>query len=50
MSLHSREWGRSLEQLKKYERLRNDHHGMINRAGDYLDDTGNFLGNLLDYL
>ncbi|MFN7889963.1 MAG: polymorphic toxin-type HINT domain-containing protein [Pirellula sp.] len=50
MSLHSREWGRSLEQLKKYEGLRNDHHGMINRAGDYLDDTGNFLGNLLDYL
>jgi hypothetical protein len=50
MSLHSREWGRSLEKLKKFEGLRNDHHGMINRAGDYLDDAGNFIGNLLDYL
>jgi hypothetical protein len=50
MSLHSREWGRSLEKLKKFEGLRNDHHGMINRAGDYLDYQGNLIGNLLDYL
>jgi hypothetical protein len=50
VSLHSREWGRSLEKLKKFEGLRNDHHGIINRAGDYLDDAGNFIGNLADYL
>jgi hypothetical protein len=49
VSLHSREWGRSLEKLKKFEGLRSDHHGIINRAGDYLDDAGNFIGNLADY-
>ena len=50
VSLHSREWGRTLEKLKKFEGLRNDHHGIINRAGDYLDDAGKFIGNLADYL
>ena len=49
-SYHSREWGRALEALKKFEGLGNAHHGKILRNADYTDSAGQLLGNLLDYL
>ena len=45
-----RDWGRSLEGMKRDLGLPNNHHGRILDNGDYIDDGGNMLGNLLDYL
>jgi RHS repeat-associated protein len=51
LNLHSREWGRALEELKAQNFLPNNHHGKITEAGDYIDiKTGEVLGNLLEYL
>ena len=51
LDLSRREWGRALEALKKDTGLGNNHHGKIMESGDYVDaDTGEYLGNLLDYL
>lgn len=49
-NLSSREWGRALEALKSDNILRNDFHGRILDNGDYVDDTGNVIGNIGDYL
>ena len=49
-NLHSREWGRSLEKMKKDLSLPNDHHGKIDEFGGYWDGDGNLLGNIEDYL
>lgn len=49
-SLKPREWGRGLETLKKDLSLPNNHHGKITEYGHYLDDSGNVLGNILDYI
>lgn len=49
-SLGRREWGRALERLKREIALPNDHHGRILSDGAYVDDAGNVLGNLLDYV
>jgi len=48
--LHRREWGRALEDLKRDYDLPGDHHGRILDNGDYLDEFGELLGNLQDYL
>ncbi|WP_438006553.1 hypothetical protein WME89_49620 [Sorangium sp. So ce321] len=44
------EWGRALEALKKFNEIPNNHHGRILSTGDYVDNVGNYLGNLLEYL
>ena len=45
-----RDWGRALEGLKNEFGLPGDHHGRILSTGDYVDDAGKLIGNLLDYL
>jgi filamentous hemagglutinin len=45
-----RDWGRALEGLKNDLGLPGNHHGRIMSTGDYVDDAGNVLGNLLDYV
>jgi len=49
-SLHSREWGRALEQLKRANSLPNDFHGGITASGDYVDAAGNVIDNIGNYL
>ena len=49
-SLKPREWGRALEGLKNDLGLPGNHHARIVDNGDYIDDAGNVLGNLLDYV
>ncbi len=48
--LSKREWGRALEGMKRELGLRNDQHGKILGNGNYVDDVGNVLGNLGDYI
>lgn len=49
-NLSRREWGRTLEALKKDRFLPNDFHGRILSTGDYVNPhTGESLGNLLWY-
>ncbi|MCC7383327.1 MAG: hypothetical protein IT384_15935, partial [Deltaproteobacteria bacterium] len=48
--LPSPEWGRVLERLKSELSLPNEYHGKIAANGDYLDEAGNVLGNLGEYL
>lgn len=50
LNLTSREWGRALEALKKDNGLRNDFHGRILDNGYYIDDAGNNIGSIEDYL
>lgn len=50
LNLTRREWGRALEALKRNSFLPNNHHGRILSNGDYVDDAGEILGNLLDFL
>ena len=50
LDLTSRDWGRALEALKRDLGLSNKHHGRILDNGDYIDDDGEIIGNLLDYL
>jgi len=49
-NLHSREWGRALERLKKANGLAKNHHGIIDELGNYYDDAGNLLDNIGDWL
>ena len=49
-NLNRKEWGRALEGLKKNLGLPANHHARILDNGDYIDDAGNILGNLLDYV
>jgi filamentous hemagglutinin len=49
-NLHSREWGRALEALKKDHQLRNDFHGRLFSDGSYGSDISDILGNITDYL
>ncbi|WNJ81262.1 hypothetical protein RJE46_08555 [Cedecea neteri] len=49
-SMTSREWGRALEALKKDNGLRNDFHGRILDNGNYVDKSGNIIGNIGDYV
>lgn len=49
-SLSRREWGRSLEALKEANDLPNAHHGKILANGDYADDAGVVIDNIIDYL
>jgi len=49
-NLPPREWGRTLEALKGDLGLPPNHHGKILDNGDYLDDSGNLIGSLLDYI
>ncbi len=49
-NLKPREWGRALETLKNDLGLPGNHHARIVDNGDYIDDAGNILGNLLDYV
>jgi hypothetical protein len=48
-NLNRREWGRALEGLKSELGLPGNHHARILDNGDYVDDAGHVLGNLLDY-
>jgi RHS repeat-associated protein len=48
-NLPSREWGRALEAMKKFEGIGNDFHGQIARNGDVFDN-GALLGNLEEFL
>ena len=50
LNAHRRDWGRALESLKNDLGLRNDHHGRIMSNGDYMDDSGNVLGNIIHYM
>ena len=50
LDLTSRDWGRALEALKRDLGLSNKHHGRILDNGDYIDDNGEIIGSLLDYL
>jgi hypothetical protein len=50
MSVGRRDWGRALEELKRDLGLPGDHHGRIMSTGEYLDDSGNLLGRLQDYV
>jgi hypothetical protein len=49
-SVGRRDWGRALESLKRDLGLPGDHHGRILSNGDYVDESGNVLGTLTDYL
>jgi filamentous hemagglutinin len=49
-SASRRDWGRALEDLKRDYQLPGNHHRKILSNGDYLDEAGNVLGNLLEYL
>jgi RHS repeat-associated protein len=49
-NLTKRDWGRALEGLKKDLGLPNNHHARILDNGGYVDDAGNLLGNIGDYL
>ncbi|MCX8640550.1 hypothetical protein J3U37_10570, partial [Gilliamella sp. B3172] len=49
-NINKREWGRALESLKKDNNIRNDHHGRILDNGDYINSSGNVIGNIGDYL
>ena len=49
-SMTNREWGRALEALKKDNGLRNDFHGRILDNGNYVDKSGNVIGNIGDYV
>jgi hypothetical protein len=49
-NLPPREWGRALERLKGENGLPPNHHAKILENGDYVDDAGNVIGNLADYL
>ena len=40
----------AIESMKKANGLRNDFHGKILNNGDVLDDLGNYIDNLFDYL
>lgn len=48
--LSRREWGRALEGLKRDAGVRNDHHGRILVNGAYVDDLGEILGYIDDYI
>ena len=43
------EWGEALEALKDYYGLPGGHHGKIRANGDYVDDAGEVIGNLLEF-
>jgi RHS repeat-associated protein len=45
-----RVWGGALEELKRDLSVPNDHHGKLLSNGDYLDEAGEFLGNVFQYL
>ncbi|GJM40919.1 MAG: hypothetical protein DHS20C20_12010 [Ardenticatenaceae bacterium] len=49
-NLSRREWGRILEALKREHGLPNNHHGSITPSGNYIDEFGNVIDNLLDYI
>jgi filamentous hemagglutinin len=49
-NLSRRDWGRALETLKREHGLPPGHHGTITSRGDYLDEAGKFIDNLLGYL
>jgi RHS repeat-associated protein len=40
----------AIESIKKANGLRADHHGRIMSNGDYLDDAGRIIDNILDYV
>lgn len=42
--------GCALEGLKGDLGLPGNHHARMPDGGDYIDDVGNVLGNLLDYV
>jgi hypothetical protein len=50
MNLAARECGRALEALKQEYRLPNNFHGRIASSGDYLDEAGKVIDNILGYL
>jgi Pre-toxin TG len=50
MDLTPREWGRALESLKGEHSLSPSHHGKILANGDYADESGNVIDNLLHYI
>ena len=50
LNLHPREWGRALEKLKKQAGLPNNHHGQIDALGNYLDDFGDLIGDITEFL
>ncbi|WP_437956878.1 SpvB/TcaC N-terminal domain-containing protein [Sorangium sp. So ce119] len=50
MNLSRREWGRALEALKTERGLPPNFHGKILSSGDYVDEVGNVIDNLLAYV
>jgi hypothetical protein len=48
--LPAREWGRALEELKREHGLPPNHHAKILENGDYVDDAGNVIDNLGNYV
>ncbi|MFA5508087.1 MAG: hypothetical protein WC423_21875, partial [Vulcanimicrobiota bacterium] len=47
---HKRDLGRALESMKGHLNLPPSHHGKLLSNGDYLDQSGNYLGNIEDFL
>jgi hypothetical protein len=51
LNLPKREWGRALESLKRAEGRPPNFHGVIDSAGNVIDqNTGEIVGSLLDYV
>ena len=49
-NLNRREMGKVLEDLKDFNGVPGNHHGKIDALGNYLDDAGNVIDNLQNYL
>lgn len=49
-NLNRREMGKVLEELKDFNGVPGNHHGKIDALGNYLDDAGNVIDNLQNYL
>jgi RHS repeat-associated protein len=50
LNLHPREWGRALEALKDAAGYGPNFHGSILSNGNYLNEAGEVIGNILDFL
>jgi hypothetical protein len=47
---HKRVWGRALEDLKSFSDLPPNHHAKILENGDYVTRSGEFIGNIMDFM
>ena len=45
-----KEWGKAFEELRHDEDLGPDFNGQLREDGSYEDLSGNYIGNITDYL